>query len=301
MQATRVSEERFVVAYRGPAVDDHTMNARDLASAILAMSDAFHQAQHVLTPDTPPAALNVRAFDEGSFEVAMVLVEVAPLLETAMDVLLSRPTQAALTLSGVVGAVWGSVKGLKAIAGRRVRRSEETQPGTTRLTLDDGTVLTIPSDQLSLIRDVEFRKKVVEFVEPVDGHGITEFRVTNTAVSVSVTAADVPALAPPDLPAEEDLGTDRREALLQLLGVEFDGRKWRFTEGGAPLTASIEDLEFRGRIERQEITFGRNDLLRVRLRTRQYRDPAGRLRAEHSIEKVLRHIDGGRQLSLELE
>lgn len=42
-------------------------------------------------------------------------------------------------------------------------------------------------------------------------------------------------------------------------------------------------------------------MLQVMLRTRQFRDRAGRLKAEHAIERVIRHIDGGRQLPLDFD
>lgn len=296
-----MSEQRFVVAYDGPALEDHTMNARDLAFSVLAMSDAFHQAQHVVTPGAPPATLSIRAFEGGSFEVAMVLVESHAALEGAIDFLLDRPMQSAISLGTLVSLVWGSLRTLKAMRGRQPRTARTAGTGETELTFEDGQKLTVPTQQLPLIRDIEYRRKVSEFLSPLDGERITSIRVTDTAVKLTVTAGDVPAMLPPDVPREEDLGTEHRHTTLQLLGVEFDGRKWRFTEGVAAISASIEDEKFRDQIERQAVTFGKNDLLKVRLRTRQYRDSTGRLRAEHAIEEVLEHIDGGRQLPLDFE
>ena len=296
-----VAEERFVVAFDGPALMDHTMPVRDLAGALLSMSDAFQQAQHVLNPGASPATLSVRAVEPGSFEVVMVLIEPGGPLGEAMDFLLGRPVLAGVTLAGIVRTVWGTVGAIKNLRGRKIKSTRETTPGMTELIASDGFTLTVPTEQVHLIRDVEFRHRVTEIMQPLHAEGVTVFRVSDTQVGLEVTDNDLAAFAPPDLPAEEELGVDRREALLQAVGIEFDGRKWRFTEGGGTaFSASIEDLRFRGQIERQEITFGKNDLLRVELRTRQYRDPAGKLKAEHAIERVLHHIDGGRQLPLDL-
>lgn len=297
-----VAEERFVVAFDGPALVDHTMPVRDLAGALLSMSEAFQQAQHVLNPGAPPATLSIRAAEPGSFEVVMVLIEPGGLISEAMDLLLGRPVQAGMNLGAIVGVVWGAVGGIKKLRGRKIKATRETEPGMTELIASDDFKLILPTEQVHLIRDVEFRHRVTEIMQPLHAEGVTVFRVTETQVGLEVTEDDIKAFAPPELPAEEDLGVDHREALLQAVGIEFDGRKWRFTEGdGAAFSAAIEDLRFRGQIERQEITFGKNDLLRVKLRTRQYRDQAGKLKAEHAIEKVLRHIDGGRQLPLEIE
>src|SRR5690606_9645791 len=105
---------------------------------------------------------------------------------------------------------------------------------------------------------------------------------------------------PPEAGPEE-LETIRRDATLQVVGVEFDWRKWRFTEGAGNFHADIEDMSFRERVERQEIVLGASDLLKVRLRTRQYRDRNGALKTANAIEKVTQHIPGGRQLAFEFE
>lgn len=294
-----MSEERFIVVYDGPALAEHVMDVKDLAPALLALSEAFHQAQHVLTPDTPQVNLSIKAFDGGSFEIVMLLTETAGMLDAALDILTGRHVAAVGGLATLTGAVWGSIKAIKWLGGRKIKGAREMPGGRFMLIADDDTTLEVQSTVVPLIRDVEYRRRVTEVVKPLGQDGIDVFRVTDEELRVALSSDDLPAFAAPDVP-DEDLGTSHRETTLQLLGVEFDSRKWRFTEGATPLSAAIEDERFQHQIERQEITFGKNDLLRVRLRTRQYRDASGRLKAEHAVEHVIRHIDGGRQLPLEL-
>lgn len=291
-----MAEERFTIAYDGPALDDHTIDARALAEAVLSMSDMFHRAQTILTPEDPPATLNIKAVEQGSFEVVMLLVSAKGSLDATMDVLLSRPAQAAGSLSALTGMVWASVTTIKKIAGRGIRSAPEVEPGVAELVLADGTTFRVPADQVHLVRDVEYRRTVREVMRPLGREGIESFRVTDESVHVQVGADDVPSFELPNLPEDDEVEVTTRDAVLQLLGVEFDGRKWRFTEGNSTFSATIEDVAFRDQIERGELSFGKNDLLRVTLRVRQYRDPSGRLKAEYVIERVLRHIDGGRQL-----
>lgn len=85
------SEAKFSIKYDGPALADHTMNAKDLGSALLAISSLCQEANRVLTGEDANVEVQVTATGEGSFEIGLELVQyataVAPLfLETG------RPT-----------------------------------------------------------------------------------------------------------------------------------------------------------------------------------------------------------------
>lgn len=297
MRRQAVSQETFTVSYDGPALADHTIDVRDLAMAVLAVSDAFHRAQAVLDPGAEQVAVRVKAHREGSFEIVMLLVEWQ---ESAMDMLLGRPVQSVLSLSGLVGSVLGSVAFVKQLRGRRVERAREVQPGLTEVQIEGGEVLQVASRELELVRDLEFRKAVSEVARPLGRDGVEVLKITDRRTEIVARQEDVGSFAPPTMPAEEELSVSCRNTVLQPVGVEFDGRKWRFTEGGAALSATVEDPAFRDRIERGQSAFKVSDLLRVRLRSRQYRDRSGALKVEHFIEEVLDHIDGGRQLPLDV-
>ena len=298
MPRTRVSEERFVVAYDGPALADHTMSARDLARSVLAMSEAFHEAQRVLGSQAAPASLNIQAFNGGSFEVAMTLVETA---QTAVDLFNHPATTAVLNAAGIGGLVWGAFALIKRIGGRRITDSSEHEPGMTTLTLEDGTTLTTAAPNMALYLDAQFRRRLLEILEPLRADGVDSFGVRGVPEPVVVTSRDLASYELAGLPDEQELSNTTREVLVQLLSVEFDGRKWRFTEGESTFSATIEDAEFKGRVERQEVRFGSSDLLRIMLRTRQFRTRDGKLRLEHAVTQVLEHISGGQQLSLDLD
>lgn len=305
MARTRVSEERFVVSYDGPALENHTMNARDLARSVLAMSDAFHEAQRVLRSPAAPATLNIQAFNTGSFEVFMTLVEGAQSSLLGLRELLNHESvDAGLNAVELGGLFWGAVKVLQKIRGRRFRLARtDDEPGRTTLTFENGETLAVASETVDLIRDVEFRRRLLEVLEPLKREGVDEFRVRGEGEvePFEITSSEVVYYEVRELPEEEDLGTIERPALLQLLGVEFDTRKWRFTEGGSPIWASIEDDGFRERIELQEVVFGSNDLLRVTLRTRQFKDREGRLKQDIAVVRVHEHIPGGQQLALDFD
>ena len=49
------------------------MPVRDLAPALLALGEIFSESGKLLYPDRPPVSLNIRATDEGSFLVQLLL------------------------------------------------------------------------------------------------------------------------------------------------------------------------------------------------------------------------------------
>jgi hypothetical protein len=74
---------------------------------------------------------------------------------------------------------------------------------------------------------------------------------------------------------------------IQTVVLEGDGN-WRFTDGRNKFRAEIEDKEFLQRIKDGRERFGRGDILRVRLRSRQEK-VRGQLKTVHVVEKVLGH------------
>ena len=73
-------------------------------------------------------------------------------------------------------------------------------------------------------------------------------------------------------------------------GVAFtEGNKWRFSDGDATFFATIEDPDFLAAVNLGIERFAKNDMLRVRLRTKQTRDATG-LHTEHAVVAVVQHI-----------
>ena len=79
MSSTK-STTGFAINYDGPILKDHTINARDLAPALLAISDLCQEANHALGGEDSNVEVRVRATGEGSFDVLLDAVQlVSPL------------------------------------------------------------------------------------------------------------------------------------------------------------------------------------------------------------------------------
>jgi len=207
--------------------------------------------------------------------------------------------------AGLAAIVWEAVRIIKQLAGRTILKARHKDEGTVTIILEDGDTITLSPKALAVVASVEFRKDIAEAFAPLAVDGIDNLEIRDPhapAPVVTVSSVERSYFDPPPIPDAVDVATTTRESVLQLVGVEFDWRKWRFTEGdGSGFYAEIADQQFRSSIENQELTLGAADLLRVVMRTRQYRDRKGVLRSDHVIVEVLEHVDGGRQLAFEYE
>jgi hypothetical protein len=103
-----VAETTFGITYDGPALAAGTMPVRDLAPALLALGDLFTEASQVLYPDAGPVALNIKATDEGSFDVHLIL-EAKDLWDQLVDMFTSDEVTALVNLQNLVIGGVGSM------------------------------------------------------------------------------------------------------------------------------------------------------------------------------------------------
>jgi hypothetical protein len=109
-------------------------------------------------------------------------------------------------------------------------------------------------------------------------------------MSAAEVADQLPAIAEAELPEttviEAVFGNTAR---LQIVSLSFqDGNKWRLSDGENSFFATILDDAFNERVAKREEHFSKDDLLRARIRRRQF-VVDGRLRSEYEIVQVLRH------------
>lgn len=297
-----MAEETFTISYSGELIADGRMSVRQLAPALLALSDAVRETQLVAHPGEPELALDIQALREGSFAIDMIVHEGPGLLQGAIDMLSGREATAAANLGGVVGALFGGVVVIKKLARRLIRGQEALDGGMVRITFDDNTSITIPAVSVELARDKQFRVAASQVVAPLGSEGVDSVQLSSPhEETVEVSESDLPGF---DIPAnaEEQLSDNERVVALRPVNVAFtEGNKWRVSDGEATFFATVMDVPFLQRVETAQEVFAKTDLLRARLRTRQWRSSDGDLQTEHQILEVLEHVAGPRQVPLPLE
>jgi hypothetical protein len=293
-----VAEAFMTLQYEGPAVESGAMDVRQLAPALLATADLMREAHALLGVEGPVPQVDIQATRPGSFIVDLLVAD-PKLPQQVLNLLTSRGATATVNLGTMVGFVVWSFGTVRALRNRRIARTEEITPGLVRITLENGDTLEVPPETLRLALDADYRRHLRAMMQPLAAQtGVTSLTATSGDRSEVVAGQDLRAFEVP--PAQtEDLGESEATLVLRPVNVAFtEGNKWRFSDGETTFYADIQDTQFLQEVDLGVRRFAKNDMLRVRLRTRQTRGTDGDLHTERTVLRVLEHISGGVQLDL---
>lgn len=301
-----MSTARFVIAFDGPGVDAGTIDVRDLAPALLALSKAVDAANRAVNGESVPARIQVKATAVGCFEVDLNLVLHG--WAAVKGLLLSEDGQAATSLLQWLGflgiptvgvATFGLIQLYRQLAGRPVVAARQ-EGSLVTITVSDGETITIPLEVLRLYKEVAVNHAVGELMETLESDRITriEFRPAPGARPMEVlTKQDRESFSLP-VPEDETVVDETRRMALSIRSLAFqEGNKWRLYDGQNVITATIEDKEFLGRVDRSEIRFAKSDVLICSVQTVQKQGVDG-LKTEHIVKKVLEYKPAPMQVDL---
>lgn len=289
--------ESLRLKFDGPALEDHSIDVRQLAPSLVALADLFDMA-HARSGDvlgTAPA-LQVTANREGSFAVDL-FVAIQEVSGTLRDALGGANATAAANGMGISSFITGVVYGaIKWTLHRNRRGTEESvheaEAGRIHVTWADGTQLDVPYGARDLVESMDFNRTAGYVFEPLRHEGVDEVQLSRDGDPndlVVVHRDDLPAfnIIEPD----DDLISDNvRLVNLRLVNVPFKtGNKWRVSDGTYPFWVVMDDLDFLQRVSASEEAFSSGDSLYVRLRDQQFRTADGDFRMDRRVEKVMEH------------
>lgn len=289
------STVHFSIRYDGPALAAHQMDVRELAPALIALSDLLETANKAAYPDAPEVRVKVNGdFKGGSFGVDLIAIQSVAQQVTAW--LVGPEATAAANLAGILGGLGmfggGLISVIQWLKGRRPSSIRFNGDRTIFELRTETTVETMEADLVTgrLYKTRVVRQQLAKVLAPLARDGIdTFFSGRNGAVAPLVTKAQLPYF---DMAASEaDVVSDSvlRSVLLQIESAVFkDGNKWRFHDGSSPFYAEIEDAGFLARVESGAERFGKGDILVVDLRRVQTVTDAG-LRTDASVVHVVEH------------
>lgn len=294
------------VAYDGPALADGRMDVRDLAPALVAISELCDESFRLLNGEGQRVRVEVQAdFRGGSFAVGL---EVVGFWNQFVDMFSGRDASAVSNLLQILGflgvpSAIGLLQLVRILKGKRPETVIRLESSTVRIALGDESI-TIREDVLKLYADLKVRNALSEVIAPLgkDGIDVFETRDEHNAPVVRVTKDEVSFFAPPAiLEEDEEVLIDRtEERAFEVVGLTFkDDNKWRLSDGEAIVYAAIEDKEFLRRINDHDESFLKGDVLVCLVRFRQIRTSAG-VRNEYTVLRVLEHKHAPRQQVLKL-
>lgn len=285
----------FAVKYDGPALSNHQMDVRELAPALIALSDLIEAANKAVFPNAADVRVNVQGnFKSGSFSINLLAIQ--EIGAQLIDLFSGKEATAAATLLSLLSGIGliggGGLIGLiKSLAGRKPRILIEddnvffeiVEKETIECYKVDLTVgrlyqtRTVRQSLACVLKPLE-REGIDAFVTGKDGK--TENVVTEAELGWFLASA-----------SESDVVSDTVSSgiALQIESAVFkEGNKWRFNDGANTFFAEIIDPVFLSLVNEGEARFGKGDILIVDLRRTQLMTDNG-LKTEYTLERVIEH------------
>lgn len=292
-------KEHFEIIYDGPVLESNEMDVRDLAPALLAVSDVLEESNKIVNGDKTTVQVNVRgSFKTGSFGVEFSLIQ-GP-LEGLVSLFDSTGANAASNLLQMVGFIipgGGLIGFLLWLRNRKIKRAIKKGKSKTIIEVEDEKTEVHPKI-LALFSNVKIRTSLQKIIsEPLSRDGVDTFSTKKDSQTITIGKEQKDYFKLSSIP-DEPLKDQVREVYLRALSVIFvEGNKWRFSDGTNEFFAAVKDEEFIKSVQENKISFTKDDTFRVKLREKQWITDAG-LKTEHEIEKVIQQRSASKQIKL---
>lgn len=301
MSTKRDNEEmstsvHFSIKYDGPALAGHQMDVRELAPALIALSELLEQANKAAFPNAAEVRVNIQGnFKGGSFGVDLVAMQTVA--QQLVSMFAGPEATAAANLFAILGGVGllgsgGLIGVIKWLHGRKPTTIKFEGDKTIFELRESETIETFEVDLVAgkLYQSRIVRQSLAKVIKPLEREGVDVFACGQDGKTQTVvTKQDVNAFIMSASAADIVSDTLSEGVLLQIESAVFkDDNKWRFSDGSTPFFAEIADQRFLARINSGDERFGKGDVLIVDLRRIQSISDAG-LKLEYMIEKVNEH------------
>lgn len=299
------------IAYAGPALEQGEMSVRDLAPALLAFAHLVENSYRAIGgKDSVKVLLNQDSLRKGSFDITFLL-NLDLLQQVKLFVASSRDVglDDLMTVLGWGATIGSAGKGIfwliQKIRGRRIQSITSDEEDKTKITMEDGEIIETTKGTIKVFLDVDCRVSLEEVMKPLQENGIESVELRNPddtedkAPLVRIPKEDAAIFkAPPAEDADESPIEREAESLVSIVSINFQNGKWRFSDGSAVFWAAMEDEAFNRKVEKGEVSFTNGDMLRVKLRIRQFVKD-GKLASEYMVIKVLEQRKAPKQIKLD--
>lgn len=307
---SETNDMKFRIVYDGPALETHEMNVRDLAPALLSLSDALQEAGKTLYGNKTVVSVKVNAsFKAGSFGIDLVASSTS-WFKQAVDFLSGDSATAAANLIAFIGLCPGSkekiCKGLiqliKWIGPRKIKKLHNLPDSNIEVFVDDESEI-YDSNVIELYKNIKLRSSLQEVIsKPLEQEGIDSFASTVddglTFMTINKQEAHYFKV---NLPAESIISEYTVEKALQIKNISFnEGSRWRFSDGASSFLAEIKDQKFISDIDNNTLNFSKGDMLLVDLKVTQYMI-GDAIKTIFEIEHVKKQLNPQRQIDLPFE
>jgi hypothetical protein len=281
-----MSTGRFHIIFDGPALDTHEMNVRDLAPALLAVSDIFDEINRVAFDNRYKIDVKVQtSFQSGSFDATLVLY-----INNVVDILNSKEliaTTVLMQLLDIKGLIPRLVQLFRWVRRRRITKIIEPEGEKVRIEINENFI-EIEPHVFALYKSKKLRKAFEVLVANTlakVGFDSVKLGVLDASYSVSILKEEGPWFNTGEL-EDEFLGNSSRRVNVEIVSPNFqEGSDWLFSDGSLSFQADIRDDIFLQKIQHGEISFTKGDILSVEMVEDQTRTASG-LKTDRFIIEV---------------
>lgn len=302
----------FHIIYDGPSLDSNEMDIKELAPALLAISEALEETNRIFNRGRAEISVNVKgSFKTGCFGIDLSVTQ--DLLSNLLNFLKTDNVVSGATLIAYLGFGIGVTKTtgkgllhvIKWLKNRKISKITIEDDKATIFVSDD--FLTVEKEIIELLKNYKIRKAIEKaIVTPLQNEGINSFSCsgqlqdTSDAKFFDITVEEIEYFVAPE-PKDEEIDENTYETNLQTVSVSFlESNKWRFTDGSNTFHAKIADKKFIEQVQNNDISFAKDDIIRVLLHTKQTLTSKG-IKTDYTVKKVISHRSTARQLSLPME
>jgi hypothetical protein len=291
----------FSIIYDGEGLAESSIDAKDLAPALLALAEVVDEAQPLVPELDARLSLRVRSnFEHGSFEVHL---ELAKLYQQIVGLFSGQDATAFANLFQILGiagltGVLGLFQLIKRAKGRKTTSVTIERSERVKITFEgDAEPVEVDQRTWKLFQNLRVRKAIEQVIAPLYRKGIESFEIKHRGRQTLKVAEDEAQYfkAPTEHEGETITETETR---VSIVAPNFQqGNKWRVSDGSRNIFVSIEDPDFVGDVQAGREAFRKGDILNVTLQTRQWVEGTD-LKADYAIIKVLGHERAPRNLPL---
>lgn len=281
----------LLLRYKGPAVDDGTMDVYEAAANMVAFSNYVVLAAKRVYGEQVEVRAEVQGFQEGSF-ITDLLFHVAGAGATIWS---AYPVS---DVKGVLTVVRESLGLYRFLKGEAPRKTEHVNDNHVQVTNNNGQIINVQADSLFLTLDPKAGKAAEQFVhKALSKPGFSGIEVSSEdAQVVSATSAEAAFFRPIGVDTEITDQTVKLALTIEKPSLKDGDDKWHMWDGDQSSAYQMEDKEFLARIDHGE-PFRKGDVLECDVRIVQTTGPGG-LKTRRSITMVRHHHQRGEQSSM---
>lgn len=302
-----MSKYALTIAYDGSALQDGSMDVRELAPALLAFGNLLEEANKELNGPTAKMQVLVKSdFKSGSFHVDF---EIARTLAAQVGFLWNNITsysiEQILNHIGLVTTISGItlLELFRKIAGRKIKSGTVIEDNSIKIEFEDNSQsITVEKNVYQLFINLDIQSALQSILKPLEKDGVDRFFTEkNGKVEREISKSEMNYYRTPEVvkrsPVEKIILESTSKAAFKIVTASFEeGYKWRLTNGQDKITATINDQLFINRIDSNEVSISKKDLLMVEMKTTQWQLQDGSIKTENEIIKVLEHTKSPNQL-----